>query len=239
MLLTQKSLIEGARALSGLRACRWIARCITRTPRSASEAEALLSLLTPIVKGFVTGMSLECTSMRSRSTAGTATSARPASSSSSAMRASRDLRGRERRAGDGPARPEGARLRRRARAAARRPDRRFLRAPRGRGEHAEFIVRLAGLLKEWSVATEEIAGARAKSRRDRRSLDGLPAAHRLSLPCLVLGLDGVGLGRGARSQAAPTPHSTAPSSRPRASTSSASCRAPRRISTRWARAPGR
>jgi hypothetical protein len=27
----------------------------------------------------------------------------------------------------------------------------------GAGEHAEFVARLAGLLKEWSVATEEVA----------------------------------------------------------------------------------
>src|SRR4030095_14764780 len=35
----------------------------------------------------------------------------------------------------------------------------------------------------------------AQSGRDRRGLDGLPAAHRLPLPRVVLGLDGCGLSR--------------------------------------------
>ena len=91
MLLTQKSLIEGARTLTyfaGMQMDR--RRCITRTPRTREQAEDLLSLLTPIVKGVRhRHVGRDARAMRCRSTAGTATCARPASSSSSATRASR------------------------------------------------------------------------------------------------------------------------------------------------------
>ena len=226
---------------SGTRACRWTARCIIRTPRRASEAEALLSLLTPVVKGFVTGMSLECTSDAMQIHGGHGyvsetgveqffrdariTAIYEGANGVQAM----DLLGRK-VLGSG-----GALAR-----AARRPDRRLLRASFGL-RRARRIRRAPGRAPEGMERGDR--GSRAprgaQSRRDRRGLDGLPAAHRLPLPRLVLGLDGVGLGCGAEGGQLRALRSTARSSLPRASTSSASCRAPRRTSTRWARARAR
>lgn len=62
MLLTQKALAEGGRAL-----CMWTAHLVDLADRSASveqrrAAETLLSFLTPIVKGFMTEAALEATS---------------------------------------------------------------------------------------------------------------------------------------------------------------------------------
>ena len=62
MLLTQKSLIEGARVLIYFAGMQMDRSLHGRDAAARAEAEDLLSLLTPVVKGFVTGMSLECTS---------------------------------------------------------------------------------------------------------------------------------------------------------------------------------
>ncbi len=200
MLLTQKSLIEGARVLI-LFAGMQMDRTLHHPDAAArAEAEELLSLLTPVVKGFVTGMSLECTSDALQVHGGHGyvretgveqffrdariTMIYEGANGVQAM----DLLGRK-VLGSGGAlarrlggliggfceRHVGRRRARRVRLAPGRPAEGMERGDRG-GRPARG----------------------AQSRRDRRSLDGLPAAHRLPLPRLVLGLDGIGLGRGAQ-----------------------------------------
>ena len=58
-LLTQKSFIEGARAFM-----LWGATMIDRSHRQGdAQAEALVSLLTPVLKGFLTDKGFDCTIM--------------------------------------------------------------------------------------------------------------------------------------------------------------------------------
>src|SRR5262245_35715020 len=62
MLLTQKALIEGARVLIWFAGQQMDRSLHHPDPKGREASASLLSVLTPIVKGFVTGMSLECTS---------------------------------------------------------------------------------------------------------------------------------------------------------------------------------
>merc|ERR1711916_152994 len=55
MLMDQKSFIEGARAL-----VMWAAVMIDRAHAGDEQAEALVSLLTPVLKGFLTDRGFEC-----------------------------------------------------------------------------------------------------------------------------------------------------------------------------------
>ena len=164
MLLTQKSLIEGARVLvmyAGMQMDRSLHHPDAAT---RAEAEELLSLLTPVVKGFVTGMSLECTSDAIQVHGGHGyvretgveqffrdariTMIYEGSNGVQAM----DLLGRK-VLGSG-----GALARRLGHVIGR-----FCERHSGDGEHAELVARLAGLLKEWSVATEEVARRAARN----------------------------------------------------------------------------
>ncbi|TMV45344.1 acyl-CoA dehydrogenase, partial [Thioclava sp. BHET1] len=57
MLMDQKSFIEGARALT-----LWGAQMIDKSHREKdAEAEAMISLLTPVIKGFLTDRGFDCT----------------------------------------------------------------------------------------------------------------------------------------------------------------------------------
>src|SRR5690606_17318943 len=62
MLLTQKAVIEGSRAF-----IYWLAQQVDIVDRGseadASKADALLSLLTPVAKAFVTELGYECTNL--------------------------------------------------------------------------------------------------------------------------------------------------------------------------------
>ena len=164
MLLTQKSLIESARVLiwfAGMQMDRSL-----HHPDAAvrEESAALLSLLTPVVKGFVTGMSLECTSDAIQIHGGHGyvretgveqffrdariTSIYEGANGVQAM----DLLGRKVLGSGGAlARQLGGLIGG------------FCERHSGSGEHAEFVARLAGLLKEWSVATEEVARRAARN----------------------------------------------------------------------------
>jgi alkylation response protein AidB-like acyl-CoA dehydrogenase len=164
MLLTQKSLIEGARLLTYFSALQMDAS-LQHPDKSARESAAsLLSILTPIVKGFVTGMSLECTSdalqvhgghgyVRETGVEQFFRDARitliyEGANGVQAM----DLLGRKVLGSGGAlARQLGGLIGG------------FCERHAGEGENAEFIARLAGLLKEWSVATEEVARRAARN----------------------------------------------------------------------------
>lgn len=63
MLLTQKSLIEGARVLTWFASLQMDRALHHPDAAERARADGLLAILTPIVKGFVTDMSLECTSL--------------------------------------------------------------------------------------------------------------------------------------------------------------------------------
>ena len=164
MLLTQKALIEGSRVLilfAGMQMDSML-----HHPDAAARAEAsdLLSLLTPVVKGFVTGMSLECTSDALQVHGGHGyvretgveqffrdariTMIYEGANGVQAM----DLLGRKVLGSGGTlARRLGGLIGG------------FCERHAGSGEHAEFVSRLAGLLKEWSVATEEVARRAARN----------------------------------------------------------------------------
>jgi alkylation response protein AidB-like acyl-CoA dehydrogenase len=84
-LMDQKSFVEGARAFTF-----WGASLIDRSHREGdAEAEGMISLLTPVIKGFLTDKGFESASAPSRSTAGTATSRNGACRSSPATPGSR------------------------------------------------------------------------------------------------------------------------------------------------------
>jgi alkylation response protein AidB-like acyl-CoA dehydrogenase len=164
MLLTQKSLVEGARVLILFAGTQMDS--MLHHPDAAARAEAgeLLSLLTPVVKGFVTGMSLECTSDALQVHGGHGyvretgveqffrdariTMIYEGANGVQAM----DLLGRK-VLGSG-----GALARRLGGLIGG-----FCERHAGGGEQAEFVSRLAGLLKEWSVATEEVARRAARN----------------------------------------------------------------------------
>jgi alkylation response protein AidB-like acyl-CoA dehydrogenase len=171
MLLTQKALIEGARVLTLFAGMQMDASLHHPDARAREDAEALLSLLTPVVKGFVTGMSLECTSDAIQIHGGHGyvretgveqffrdariTMIYEGANGVQAM----DLLGRK-------VLGSGGELARRLGGLIGG----FCERHAGEGENAEFVERLAGLLKEWSVATEEVA------RRAARNADETGAA---------------------------------------------------------------
>jgi alkylation response protein AidB-like acyl-CoA dehydrogenase len=164
MLLTQKALVEGARVLvlfAGMQMDRMLHH---PDAKAREEAEGLLSLLTPVVKGFVTGMSLECTSdaiqvhgghgyVRETGVEQFFRDARITQiyEGANGIQAT-DLLGRK-VLGSG-----GALARRLGGLIGG-----FCERHAGEGGNAEFVARLAGLLKEWSVATEEVARRAARN----------------------------------------------------------------------------
>jgi alkylation response protein AidB-like acyl-CoA dehydrogenase len=164
MLLTQKSLVEGARVLIWFAGMQMDLMLHHPDAAARTQAEELLSLLTPVAKGFVTGMSLECTSEAIQVHGGHGyvretgveqffrdariTSIYEGTNGVQAM----DLLGRK-VLGSG-----GALARRLGGLIGG-----FCERHAGAGEHAEFVARLAGLLKEWSVATEEVARRAARN----------------------------------------------------------------------------
>ncbi|MBM4220063.1 MAG: acyl-CoA dehydrogenase [Gammaproteobacteria bacterium] len=164
MLLTQKSLVEGARALIWFAAQRMDGALHHPDAATRAEAADLLAVLTPVVKGFVTGMSLECTSEAIQVHGGHGyvretgveqffrdariTMIYEGANGIQAL----DLLGRK-VLGTG-----GALARRLGGLIGG-----FCERHAGGGEQAEFVARLAGLLKEWTVATEEVARRAARS----------------------------------------------------------------------------
>jgi hypothetical protein len=164
MLLAQKSLIEGARVLTWFAGQQMDRELHHPDAATREESAELLSVLTPVVKGFVTGMSLECTSDAIQVHGGHGyvretgveqffrdariTSIYEGTNGVQAM----DLLGRK-VLGSG-----GALARRLGGLIGG-----FCERHAGAGEHAEFVARLAGLLKEWSVATEEVARRAARN----------------------------------------------------------------------------
>ncbi len=164
MLLTQKALVEGARVLTLFAGLEMDASLHHRDARAREQAASLLSLLTPVVKGFVTGMSLECTSdaiqvhgghgyVRETGVEQFFRDARitPIYEGANGVQAM-DLLGRKVLGSGGAlARQLGGLIGG------------FCERHAGEGENAEFVARLAGLLKEWSVATEEVARRAARN----------------------------------------------------------------------------
>ncbi|MGH8204820.1 MAG: acyl-CoA dehydrogenase C-terminal domain-containing protein [Steroidobacteraceae bacterium] len=164
MLLTQKALIEGARVLIYFAGMQMDASLHHPDAGKRAHAESLLSLLTPVVKGFVTGMSVECTSdaiqihgghgyVRETGVEQFFRDARitliyEGANGVQAM----DLLGRKVLGSGGAlARELGGLIGG------------FCERHAGEGGNAEFVARLAGLLKEWSVATEEVARRAARN----------------------------------------------------------------------------
>ena len=158
MLLTQKALIEGARVLIWYAGQQMDRSLHHPDAKAKDDAGAVLSVLTPIVKGFVTGMSLECTSEAIQVHGGHGyvretgveqffrdariTMIYEGANGIQAL----DLLGRKVLGSGGTlARRLGGLIGG------------FCERHAGSGEHAELVARLAGLLKEWSVATEEVA----------------------------------------------------------------------------------
>jgi alkylation response protein AidB-like acyl-CoA dehydrogenase len=184
MLLTQRSLIEGARVLIWFAGMQMDRALHHPDAAKRAESDALLSILTPIVKGFVTDMSLECTSLAIQIHGGHGyvretgieqyfrdariTAIYEGANGVQAM----DLLGRKVLGSGGAlARQLGGLIGG------------FCERHAGSGELSEFIVRLAGLLKEWSVATEEIAlrSARNPDETGAASMDYLELTGYLCL----------------------------------------------------------
>ncbi len=164
MLLTQKALVEGARVLILFAGMQMDSSLHHPDAAAREKAAELLSLLTPVVKGFVTGMTLECTSDALQVHGGHGyvretgveqffrdariTMIYEGANGVQAM----DLLGRK-VLGSG-----GALARRLGGLIGG-----FCERYAGEGEQAELVARLAGLLKEWSVATEEVARRAARN----------------------------------------------------------------------------
>jgi alkylation response protein AidB-like acyl-CoA dehydrogenase len=164
MLLTQKALIEGARVLIWF-AGQQMDRALHHPDATAREESAsLLSVLTPIVKGFVTGMSVECTSeaiqvhgghgyVRETGVEQFFRDARITLiyEGANGIQALDLLARKVLGSGGALARQLGGLIGG------------FCERHGGSGEPAELVARLAGLLKEWSVATEEVARRAARN----------------------------------------------------------------------------
>ena len=164
MLLTQKALVEGARVLIWFAGMQMDGALHHPDAARREEASELLAVLTPVVKGFVTGMSLECTSEAIQIHGGHGyvretgveqffrdariTMIYEGANGIQAL----DLLGRK-------VLGSGGALARRLGALIGGFCERHAQA----GEHAEFVARLAGLLKEWTVATEDVARRAARS----------------------------------------------------------------------------
>jgi alkylation response protein AidB-like acyl-CoA dehydrogenase len=164
MLLTQKSLVEAARVLIWFAGMQMDRSHDHPDAAARREAASLLAALTPIVKGFVTGMSLECTSEAIQVHGGHGyvretgveqffrdariTQIYEGANGIQAI----DLLGRKvLGSGGAVARQLGGLIGG------------FCERHAGDDEHGELFARLAGLLQEWSVATEEIARRAARN----------------------------------------------------------------------------
>ena len=164
MLLTQKALIEGGRVLTYLAGMQMDRALHDPDPAARGHADGLLAILTPIVKGFVTDMSLECTNLAIQvhgghgyvRETGVEQYARDARISAiyegtNGIQAL-DLLGRKVLGSGGElARLLGGEIGG------------FCERHAGSAELAEYVTRLAGLLKEWSEATESIATRAARN----------------------------------------------------------------------------
>ncbi len=163
MLLTQKSLIEGARVLIWFAGLQMDRALHHPDAEERERADGLLAILTPIAKGFVTDMSLECTSLALQIHGGHGyvretgveqffrdariTSIYEGTSGVQAL----DLLGRKvLGSGCALARQLGGLIGR------------FCERHAGSEELSGFVTRLAGLLKEWSEATEDVARRAAR-----------------------------------------------------------------------------
>ncbi len=171
MLLTQKALIEGGRVLTYLAGVQMDKARHHPDPAARKHADGLLAILTPVVKGFLTDMSLECTSLaiqvhgghgyvRETGVEQYARDARITAiyEGTNGIQAL-DLLGRKVLGSGGElARLLGGEIGS------------FCERHARSEELAEFITRLTGLLKEWSEATESVA------RRAARNPDEMGAA---------------------------------------------------------------
>jgi hypothetical protein len=171
MLLTQKALIEGGRVLTYFAGMQMDKALHDPDPAAREHAGGLLAILTPVVKGFVTDMSLECTNLaiqvhgghgyvRETGVEQYARDARITAiyEGTNGIQAL-DLLGRKVLGSGGElARLLGGEIGS------------FCERHARSEELAEFVTRLTGLLKEWSEATESIA------RRAVRDPDEMGAA---------------------------------------------------------------
>ncbi|MGQ0430444.1 MAG: acyl-CoA dehydrogenase C-terminal domain-containing protein [Gammaproteobacteria bacterium] len=158
MLLTQKSLIEAGRVLTYFAGMQMDRALHHPDAAERERAEGLLAILTPIVKGFITDMSLECTSHAIQVHGGHGyvretgveqcfrdariTAIYEGANGVQAM----DLLGRKVLGSGGAlARLLGGLIGG------------FCERHAGSEQLSAFVTRLAGLLKEWSHATEQVA----------------------------------------------------------------------------------
>jgi alkylation response protein AidB-like acyl-CoA dehydrogenase len=158
MLLTQKALIEAGRVLTYFAGMQMDRALHHPDAAERERADGLLQILTPIVKGFVTDMSLECTSLAIQVHGGHGyvretgveqffrdariTQIYEGTNGVQAM----DLLGRKVLGSGGAlARMLGGLIGG------------FCERHAGSSQLSEFVTRLAGLLKEWSEATEQVA----------------------------------------------------------------------------------
>ncbi len=163
MLLTQKALIEGGRVLTYFAGMQMDRALHHADPAARELAGGLLAILTPVVKGFITDMSLECTSLAIQVHGGHGyvretgveqffrdariTAIYEGANGIQAM----DLLGRKVLGSGGAlARQLGGVIGS------------FCERHSRSEELAEFVTRLTGLLKEWSEATESIANRAAR-----------------------------------------------------------------------------
>lgn len=163
MLLTQKALIEGGRALIYFAGTQMDRMLHHPDAAERDRADGLLAVLTPVVKGFLTELSLECTSLALQIHGGHGyvretgveqylrdariTSIYEGTSGVQAL----DLLGRKVLGSGGSlARLLGGLIGS------------FCERHAGSEELSEFVTRLTGLLKEWSEATESIAQRAAR-----------------------------------------------------------------------------
>jgi hypothetical protein len=171
MLMTQKALVEGSRVLTYFAGLQMDKAKYHPDPAERQRAADLLAVLTPIVKGFVTEMSLEVTSLGIQVHGGYGyvretgveqfyrdariTCIYEGTNGVQAL----DLLGRKVLGSGGQlARLLGGLIGS------------FCQNHAGFEEMAEIVPRLAGLLKEWSEATEQVA------RRAARDPDEVSAA---------------------------------------------------------------
>jgi alkylation response protein AidB-like acyl-CoA dehydrogenase len=163
MLLTQKALIEPARVLTWFAGMQMDRALHHPDAAERERADGLLAILTPIVKGFVTDMSLECTShaiqvhgghgyVRETGVEQCFRDARITAiyEGTNGVQAMDLLSRKVLGTGGALARQLGGLIGG------------FCERHAGSAQLSEFVSRLAGLLKEWSEATEQVAERSAR-----------------------------------------------------------------------------
>ena len=188
--MDQKAFVEGGRAFAPL-----VRDADRRHAHAGDEAaHGLVSLLTPVVKGFLTDKGFEATVQAQQIFGGHGYIEETGVTPVRPRRPHRDdLRGRQRRAGPRPRRPQARPGRRQADHGLLREIKDFVKENEADERlKADFLDPLKAASKDLQAAADFFLAQRQDPQRRPRRLDRLPPPLRPRLPRLPVGADGQG-----------------------------------------------